>query len=364
MSSSDLVYSRFVRLLPLAVLLFLLCACGSKSHARAQPGAVRQPTARERAGIIAAAKEEWKRESDPPDDPYARQHHIPPSQLHPNVVSTRVSRVDPRIASAVAELKDNRGRLTPGTAIFIAERLSSNGLPSRTGSWSAIVAAATEFPVACSAATPKGLRDLLCPDPWSALDYPRPPVKAQATYAKPIRSPDLHKVDWANITLPGAACGATQPIQLHDGEAAIRHSVEPWWNVVVVYGGLASYGDLNGDGRDEAAVYVICSNDGGTADGQLAFADVIFGSVGKSLRVLGIITPKQPFSLSTPHVPLLGKPKIQRGKVIAYERWYGPHDGTCCPSGQVKTIWTYANGTLRASRTIIVQKPSQRSILP
>ena len=359
MSSSDLVYSRFVRLLPFAVLLFLLCACGSQSHAQGQPGVVRQPTARERAGIIAAAKERWKYESGA--GIYARQHHIPPSHLHPKVVSIRVSRVDPRIASAVVELRDARGRLKLGTAIFLAERFDKNSLPSRTGSWSDVVPAASAFPVACTAATPKGLRDLLCPDPWSVLDYPRPSVKAKATYVKPISSPDLHKVDWANIALPGAVCGATQPIRLHDGEAAIRYSsFEPWWNVVVVYGGLASYGDLNGDGKDEAAVDVVCSNDGGTADGQLAFADVIFGSVGKSLRVIGIITPRQPFSLRTPHVPLLGKPDIRRGKVIAYEGWYGPNDGTCCPSGQAKTIWTYANGALRASRTSIMRKPSRR----
>ena len=53
------------------------------------------------------------------------------------------------------------------------------------------------------------------------------------------------------------------------------------------------FGDLDGDGRDEAALSVVCANGGGTAGGQLAFSAVIFKAVGRSFRVIGIVTPPQ-----------------------------------------------------------------------
>lgn len=120
-----------------------------------------------------------------------------------------------------------------------------------------------------------------------------------------------------------------------------------------------SYGDLNGDGHDEAAIDVVCNNDGGMAAGQLAFASVIFTAQKHSLRVLGIIAPRQPIKATAMHVPILGLVEIHRGKLIAHEAWYGPNDGTCCASGVAKTIWTFENARLRVSRTIVERRPSR-----
>jgi hypothetical protein len=69
----------------------------------------------------------------------------------------------------------------------------------------------------------------------------------------------------------------------------VRSARFPWWPAVVVntaWNGVR-YGDLDGDGRDEAVVDVVCSNAGGTAAGQLAFSSVVFAARGRSLRSIG-----------------------------------------------------------------------------
>ena len=169
---------------------------------------------------------------------------------------------------------------------------------------------------------------------------------------------DIHKVDWANVSVPGSVCGATRSIRLHKGRAVVasrrwasvpRVTVEAGWNPVV-------YGNLDGVGQDEAALVVGCNNGGGTAAGFLAYAQVIFRASGASLRVLGVVTPQQPRQAN--RLPTLVTVKIRRGKVIAHEAWYGPNDGTCCPTGRTTTVWTYAHGSLRAGRPRITKQPS------
>jgi hypothetical protein len=92
-------------------------------------------------------------------------------------------------------------------------------------------------------------------------------------------------------------------------------------------------------------------------DGFLAYAQVIFTTAGKAVRVIGVVTPKQ--ARKANRLPTLVTVKIRRGKVIAREAWYGRNDGTCCPSGRTTTVWTYVHGALRASRPKVTQRPSR-----
>jgi hypothetical protein len=116
------------------------------------------------------------------------------------------------------------------------------------------------------------------------------------------------------------------------------------------------FGDLDGDGHTEAALDVMCSNDGGTADGQLISSSVIFSATGKSLRVVGVISTTQPFAAYVPHIPMVAA-TVKTGKVIGWETWYGPEDGTCCASGRAKTIWLYRNEKLVPQRTVVIRRP-------
>ena len=365
-----------LQLLPAVVLPLLLAACtttnaGLRPMQHGLAAAVRPPTPGERARIVVAVNETWKYESEPAHYLNLSYHlHIRRPRVRPNVVRIRVSRADPRFSSAVIELRDARGRRRGPAAVMVFKRIDHDAWSLKhLGAW-VVAPPAQGFPNACTAATPRGIRALLCPSAWSVLGYQRPRVRAQTVYTQRIPSPDLHTVAWNRVTLPGGVCGSSRPIRLHHyrygGPAAFIHADVDllWWNPVVVSSWQKPvFGDLDGDGRDEAALNVGCANGGGTAAGQLAFSDVIFKAVGKSLRVVGIVTPQQPLDPQTSHVPLSHVAAVKRGKVVVSEAWYGRYDGTCCASGRATTIWTYAHGQLRPMRTKILQKPWSSPLL-
>ena len=310
--------------------------------------------------MVASVNETWAYESRPPESLRFFYHaRLRRPRLRPAVTAIRVSRAEPRFASAVVELQDAHGRRRGTRAVLVLEREHDSGR-----GWGYPVAGpALSFPLSCTTGTPKAVRDLLCPDPWSVLGYPRPRLRAQAALTQRIRSSDLHALDWRTVALPGGACGSSRPIRPHEyryGPAALIHpNVDLlWWNPVVVFSwSRPVFGDLDGDGRDEAALHVVCTNGGGTAGGQLAFSDVVFRAVGRSLRVVGILTPRQPLDPERSHVPLLEVTAIERGRVLVSEAWYGPDDADCCASGRARTIWTYTAGRLRPTRTDRLRRP-------
>lgn len=175
----------------------------------------------------------------------------------------------------------------------------------------------------------------------------------------------LQAVGWQNETLPGAVCRASSPIRLHDHIAQISHTrfgdVDSFGSNPDLVGVAAAYhvtyGQLDGVGH-AAAVDVVCSNNGGTADGQIRFADVVFSGSATGVRPVGLITPRQPHGSKVSHVPLLGKVKWIDGRIVVAEYWYGPNDPTCCASGRATTTWAYRSGKLTAVRTVVTKRPT------
>jgi hypothetical protein len=177
---------------------------------------------------------------------------------------------------------------------------------------------------------------------------------------------DLHKVDWASVTLPGSVCGASKPIRLHHGSAFItpiprrfsRDSFPPGKRGVTVDSAADAvvFGDLEGSGREDAGLAVNCNNGGGTADGVLLYAWAIFSGRGGRLSVVGIVTPQvQP----SEELPTLIGIAIRPGKITAHEFFYGPADATCCSSGRATTIWTDAHRTLLPGVPVITRRPNK-----
>ena len=174
---------------------------------------------------------------------------------------------------------------------------------------------------------------------------------------------DLHKVNWRDVTIPGAFCGVPGRLHLQGGSWAGR--IEPnrgiaygdlWLVAVEITGNPVVYGDLGSAGQGSAAALEVdCNNGGGTADGVLAYAQVIFTAAGTSLRVIGVVTPKEQ---PKRQLPTFLTVTIRRGEVIAHEDFYGGSDGTCCPSGRATTIWRYANGHLQSGRPVITRHPT------
>jgi hypothetical protein len=175
----------------------------------------------------------------------------------------------------------------------------------------------------------------------------------------------LQAVGWQNEPLPGVVCQASRPIRLHNHIAQISHTAFGNVNsfgsdpdlVRVAAAYDVTYGKLGGVGP-AASVDAVCSNNGGTADGQIRFADVVFRGSATRVRLVGLITPRQPHSSNVSHVPLLGKVKWVHGRIVVDEYWYGPSDPTCCASGRATTTWAYRTGKLTAVRTVVTKRPT------
>lgn len=317
------------------------------------PG-VRSAAKSERARIVTVVQDVWNFESGTRGDTGLRRQ---PGQsgLHPWVAGIRVSRVDPNYASAAVELRDVRDRHRAGTAIVVISALQTRQPQVADGP-------ATTFPSSCTPRTRKAIRDLLCPDPWAVVGHARPSARLDRGHPTRVDAADLHTLDWADATLPGATCGSAEAIHLRDGRAFIKSAVWPWWSSVEVTADRPSsdrneYGDVDGDGRVEAAVPVVCSNGGGTADGQLGFTYVVFTLSHGMLVPIGLIAPQQPSGSTERHVPLLVAVELLHRRVLAEEAWYGSRDNVCCPSGRAWTVWSYRGRLLRRSRTIVLAPP-------
>ncbi|MBW5482147.1 hypothetical protein GPJ59_09695 [Streptomyces bambusae] len=147
---------------------------------------------------------------------------------------------------------------------------------------------------------------------------------------------DLHDVDWANSLVPGDFCDLPEPVRLTDGVATATSRT--WGTVRVRSGRNVTYGDTDGDQRDEAALHVGCDDNGATMSGQLAVGYVVLSRLGDSLAVLGTITPRQKQTGS--YGIGLTQVDFAPGRITVHERWHRPTDPRCCPTGESTTVWT------------------------
>jgi len=329
----------------------------------AAPAPPVRPTAAQRREIVASLDSQWVPgflgELQELEQQYwakVRQH-VDYTRLHPEVTGIRISSSKPRLASAAVELVDHRERRVLATTIIVLSE-ETGPLRQELGPWSISLGPTTSFPGACGLPIEASLRELLCPNPWVVLGYRPPPgIPSGLGFTTPAGTTNIDSVDWGDVSTPGSACGADEPIHMHNGLAYVESAVEPWWPVVVAsIGSQATYGDLAG--RQVAIAFIECTNGGGTADGQMGFAAVVYTLKDGLLSVIGVLTPRQPLNPNMPHVPLLGRLTIEKDEVIAEEAWYGPNDGTCCASGEAMTLWRLSHGFLAPYRTIVVRKPN------
>ena len=151
---------------------------------------------------------------------------------------------------------------------------------------------------------------------------------------------NLQSVNWPNASIPGQYCDVPGSVQLKAGEA---NASSTWWgHVQFLKNSPVVYGNLGGQVQEVAAVPVICTNGGGTADGQLVEAYLIFTGVGGKLTALGAITPQE--RPNNVHVSLFTGLSISPGQITTQEEWYRQNDATCCPTGKAITEWTYTGG--------------------
>jgi hypothetical protein len=178
---------------------------------------------------------------------------------------------------------------------------------------------------------------------------------------------DLHEVDWANASVPASVCGGTGVVQLRHSSGLVSSSRWPdaWMGVEsaqmpsqveVAFYGPVQYGDVTGSGSDQAIVPIWCNNGGGTADGQLGQGLVVFTGTSASPVAMSIISTTQSGTYHTPYFDNANT-RIDKGKVTVEEVWYGPKDGTCCPTGTAEDLWTFNGTTLVLSSSLVTSQP-------
>ncbi len=188
----------------------------------------------------------------------------------------------------------------------------------------------------------------------------------EALRTTPLRASTAEGVSWSDVTVPGAVCGAQRPIQLHDGQATVapiprrfEHDSFYGKHYVTVEGGSQDggvvYGHLTRGGED-AALYILCTNGGGTADGDLLQSAVVFRVRDGVPSVIGIVWPQTQLPKQLPTLLQLA---ITPGRITVHEFFYGPFDATCCSTGRAITTWTYTGGHLRAGRPVVTRHPAQ-----
>ncbi|MGW6418526.1 hypothetical protein [Streptomyces sp. NPDC055055] len=149
---------------------------------------------------------------------------------------------------------------------------------------------------------------------------------------------DLHAMKWAEIPVPGDFCDAPGLVHFDDiGES--RANSRTRGQVHLHRGDGPVYGDLDGDGKDEAALTVSCNNGSDTGAGDLIEGSVVFTRLGGQLISIGTLTP-QHNPPEAGNCTRIGKVELTPQRITVEEHWYRQTDSTCCPTGKATTVWT------------------------
>ena len=178
--------------------------------------------------------------------------------------------------------------------------------------------------------------------------------EALGTVSDDIAARDVRRIDWANASIPGAVCEQDEVITFTDGLAddLPPYPGQSWPMDAFAYFDEVDYGDVTGDGADDALLTVECTNDDATAAGRLVWSIVAFSGESGSVRPIGTITGQHGLTGSLPaHLGVAG---IDAEGVRIEEAFYGPQDGSCCPSGTAETLWRWTGSALEVVSSDVV----------
>jgi hypothetical protein len=152
---------------------------------------------------------------------------------------------------------------------------------------------------------------------------------------------DPHTADLKQITVPAAVCGTPGDVQLQDGGATSSSS--GWGQINMTELDTVTFGDLEGNGTDVAAVDVACNPVGGNGDAGQGFV-IVSGASGQLTSVGSITAQYNPHTGIYP--PGVATVIISPHQIVANEVWYRDNDSHADPTGRATTTWTIKDGQL------------------
>lgn len=174
-----------------------------------------------------------------------------------------------------------------------------------------------------------------------------PPILITTTPIPTIASPlettvptiSLEQLKNAQVKTAGVDGGSPErTVQLSNGhfEASSDPTSSDYVNVSM--GSLVAFGDLNGDGLQDAAI-ILGENYGGTG---------VFTSVAVMLNQLG--QPVYIDSVTIDDRPAINALSIQNGEILLDATIHGPNDPGCCPAQPVSKTLELWGGILTQTR--------------
>jgi hypothetical protein len=168
---------------------------------------------------------------------------------------------------------------------------------------------------------------------FAASSGGRSTTRADASAAEPVAADaptDIRAVDFGEVAPPGSACAEglrfTPPaaIPVASGRSSVldigrvtRLEVDP----------DVAYGDLDGDGNDEAVVHVVCTYG---ANGAEDTVHVWTQRRGRTVHLASVTEP--PRSITGPLPPAVAGVAVHASQVEVTWTRYAAGDPNCCPS--------------------------------
>ena len=167
------------------------------------------------------------------------------------------------------------------------------------------------------------------------------PVLAQA---------DIRKVDFKNFTYP-ALCISEKPenVTVKNGEFSKEKQEDGYVDRFYYKVFDFAYGDLTGDGKDEAIVLGVC-NTGGTGNFSEGF---IYSMKGTKPALIGRIPGGDRAEGG------LRETRVENGLLVVESNDPGPDGGSCCPQVIVTNRYRVTDGKL-----VAVGKETRRPVYP
>jgi hypothetical protein len=164
---------------------------------------------------------------------------------------------------------------------------------------------------------------------------------------------DLHAVDFKNFTyMPYCAAEETEKVTVKNGEFSRETPMEGYIDRFYFTVSGVSFGDLNGDGKDEAIVLTSC-NTGGTGNFSEGF--IYTTKAGKPFLAARIPGGDRAYGG-------LRAARVENGLLVVESNDVGEMGGACCPEYRVTTRYKLAGGKIvqQGAATRSELYPSQR----